>query len=106
MSPSKKLFQKKTIKLSQENYSEKISWVCMECGYEISMSKLPNSFRCPTCRKTKSYFRRKSSRPKNLIVSLKDTEKVKWTCLGCGNEELIDMPQMWKCPLCGYPINK
>ena len=78
----------------------------MECGYEISMNELPNNFRCPVCRKTKSYFRRKTSRPKNQIFSLKESEKAIWTCLACGNEEQIDMPQMWKCPLCGYPIDK
>ena len=66
----------------------------MDCGYEISVSELPDKFRCPICRKTKSYFRRKFSRPKNQIVSLKESEKVIWACLACGNEEQIDMPQI------------
>lgn len=31
------------------------------------------------------------------------SEKAIWTCLECGNEEEIEMPEGWNCSVCGYP---
>ena len=39
---------------------KKIVWICMECGYEVEMSSLPDDWKCPSCDHTRPYFRKKS----------------------------------------------
>ena len=99
----KPYFQKLTLKLGQDPEKEKIYWVCMECGYEAKMTKLPDKFNCPTCGRSKAYYRRKSSKYSDGNISLRKTEKAIWTCLECGNEEEVEMPDRWQCPKCGTP---
>jgi len=36
-------------------------------------------------------------------ILAKEREKVIWTCLQCGNEEEIELPDDWTCSSCGYP---
>ncbi|MFX1279802.1 MAG: rubrerythrin [Promethearchaeota archaeon] len=38
---------------------KKVVWVCMECGYEVEMDALPNSWVCPSCGHSRTYFRKK-----------------------------------------------
>ena len=38
---------------------KKIVWVCMECGYEVEMDKLPKDFKCPSCDHPRAYYRKK-----------------------------------------------
>jgi rubrerythrin len=38
---------------------KKIVWVCMECGYEVEMDKLPENWKSPSCSHDRSYFRKK-----------------------------------------------
>ena len=38
---------------------EKVVWVCMECGYEVEMDKLPADFKCPSCDHPRAYYRKK-----------------------------------------------
>ena len=83
-------------------------WICMECGYQIEQLKLPENWKCPSCKRSKEYFKRKPSKAKEERISVSTKEKltkVFWTCLQCGNEEEIDLPQDWKCSVCGYPKN-
>ncbi len=111
---SKAYFRRRSLKPDHYKVSvketEKAIWKCIECGYEVVMNELPDKFQCPSCNRSKAYFRRKASKPLKYDVSLKeaekDAEKAIWTCLECGNEEEVDMPEGWKCPICGYPKTK
>ncbi|MHA1150637.1 MAG: rubrerythrin [Promethearchaeota archaeon] len=38
---------------------KKIVWVCMECGYEVEMDILPETWKCPSCDHPRAYFRKK-----------------------------------------------
>ncbi|TFG09117.1 MAG: rubrerythrin family protein [Promethearchaeota archaeon] len=38
---------------------EKIVWICMECGYEVEMDKLPEDWKCPSCNHSRAHFRKK-----------------------------------------------
>ena len=38
---------------------EKVVFVCMQCGYEVEMDKLPDSWECPSCGHSRAYFRKK-----------------------------------------------
>ena len=38
---------------------KKIVWVCMECGYEVEMDKLPEDWKCPSCDHPRANFRKK-----------------------------------------------
>jgi YgiT-type zinc finger domain-containing protein len=75
----------------------------MECGFEIKLYKLPDNWKCPSCKKSKEYFKKKQILPKKLLKSDLKREKAIWVCLQCGNEEKIDLPSNWKCSVCGYP---
>jgi rubrerythrin len=81
---------------------EKTIWICMECGFEVLLDKLPENWKCPSCKRSKEYFKRKPIAKEERISVLK-REKATWVCLGCGNEEEVDLPQDWKCSVCGYP---
>jgi len=102
----KPYFQKQILRLSQDPDKEKIYWVCMECDYEAKMNELPNKFSCPTCGRSKAYFRRKASKYNDYHISLRKPETAIWTCLECGNEEEVEMPDQWQCPKCGAPSAK
>lgn len=102
----KPYFQKLILRLSQDPDKEKIHWVCMECGYEAIMNELPDKFNCPTCGRPKAYFRRKASKYNDHQISLRKPETAIWTCLECGNEEEVEMPDQWQCPKCGAPSDK
>ncbi|MCK4687672.1 MAG: hypothetical protein KAT66_06055 [Candidatus Lokiarchaeota archaeon] len=78
-------------------------WICMECGYQIEQDKLPENWKCPSCKRSKEYFKRKPSKAKKERISVSKREKATWVCLECGNEEKVDLPQDWKCSVCGYP---
>ncbi len=78
-------------------------WICMECGYQIEQDKLPENWKCPSCKRSKEYFKRKPSKAKEERISVSTKEKATWVCLECGNEEKVDLPQDWKCSVCGYP---
>lgn len=78
-------------------------WICMECGYQIEQDKLPENWKCPSCKRSKEYFKRKPSKAKEERISVSTKEKATWVCLACGNEEKVDLPQDWKCSVCGYP---
>lgn len=99
----KPYFQKYIVSLTQENESRKTTWRCMECGYEVIMLELPLSFKCPSCNRSKEYFQRKPLKYSNYQNTLGHSEKALWTCLECGNEEEIEMPEDWQCSICGYP---
>ena len=38
----------------------KVVWICMECGFEVEMDELPDSWECPSCGHSRAYFRKKS----------------------------------------------
>ena len=38
---------------------KKIVWICMECGYEVEMDRLPDNFKCPSCDHPRANFRKK-----------------------------------------------
>jgi len=38
---------------------KKIVWICMECGYEVEMDRLPDDFKCPSCDHPRANFRKK-----------------------------------------------
>ncbi len=38
---------------------KKIVWVCMECGYEVELDKLPKGFVCPSCSHPRANYRKK-----------------------------------------------
>ncbi len=38
---------------------KKIVWICIECGYEVELDELPESWKCPSCSKSRAYFRKK-----------------------------------------------
>jgi len=38
----------------------KILWICMECGFQVEMEGLPDSWECPSCGHNRAYFRKKS----------------------------------------------
>ncbi|MFX0071909.1 MAG: rubrerythrin [Candidatus Hermodarchaeota archaeon] len=38
---------------------KKIVWICMECGYEVEMDSLPETWKCPSCDHPRSHFRKK-----------------------------------------------
>jgi rubrerythrin len=103
----KSYFQKEIFDLVHQNLikkEEKASiWVCMECGFEVVLNKLPDNWKCPSCKKSKEYFKKKPILPKKLLKSDLKREKAIWVCLQCGNEEKIDLPSNWKCSVCGYP---
>ena len=96
-------FQKYILSLNQEHESQKMTWSCMECGHEVIMLELPINFKCPSCNRSKAYFQRKSIKYDNYKTTLGHSEKAIWTCLECGNEEEIEMPEVWQCSICGYP---
>jgi rubrerythrin len=101
----KPYFQKYILSLTQDNESEQITWKCMECGFEIKMLELPHSFKCPSCNRSKEYFQRKRKIYENYKTNTGHSEKALWTCLECGNEQEIEMPDGWECSICGYPNN-
>jgi len=37
----------------------KVVWVCLECGYEIELDKIPKDFVCPSCSHPRAYFAKK-----------------------------------------------
>ena len=37
----------------------KIVWICMECGFEVEMDELPQTWECPSCGHNRAYFRKK-----------------------------------------------
>jgi rubrerythrin len=39
---------------------EKITWICLECGFEATMDELPKKWVCPSCGHNRAYFRKKS----------------------------------------------
>jgi len=82
---------------------EKTIWICMECGFEVLLDELPENWKCPSCKRSKEYFKRKPFRAKEERISVSKREKATWVCLKCGNEEEVDLPQEWKCSVCGYP---
>ncbi|MFX0004849.1 MAG: ferritin family protein [Candidatus Hodarchaeota archaeon] len=103
----KSYFQRKTLNLVLDEKSikkQEISgWVCMECGYEVSLEELPDDWECASCGRSKAYFKRKSLKPKKHEIESISKEKAHWICLECGNEEEIELPSGWKCPKCGSP---
>ena len=103
----KSYFQRKSLHLVPDERSleqrDVSGWVCMECGYEAAFEVLPDDWKCVSCGRSKSYFKRKILKPKDYIISSTEREKAHWVCLECGNEEEIDMPVGWKCPKCGFP---
>lgn len=103
----KSYFQRKVLQLVQDEKSltqkEIPGWICMECGYEAPLEKLPDDWKCVSCSRSKAYFKRKSLKPKDYVRYSIDKEKAHWVCLECGNEVEIDMPVGWKCPECGIP---
>ncbi|MFX1418433.1 MAG: rubredoxin-like domain-containing protein [Promethearchaeota archaeon] len=103
----KSYFQRKSLHLFLEEKSaiqKKVSgWVCMECGYEVAVDELPDDWKCTSCGHSKAYFKRKVLKPQQYIIKSIETEKARWVCLECGNEEEIEMPPDWKCPKCGFP---
>jgi rubrerythrin len=38
---------------------KKVVWVCLECGYEVEMDKLPDDWICPSCSHSRAYFMKK-----------------------------------------------
>ena len=106
----KSYFQRKILQLIPDEKSlekkEISGWVCMECGYEVTLEELPEDWKCFSCGRSKSYFKRKVLKPQDYVIYSKETEKAQWVCLECGNEEEIDMPVGWKCPKCGFPHHK
>lgn len=80
---------------------EKTIWICMECGFEVVLDELPDNWKCPACKRSKEYFKRKPIIVKEERISKR--EKATWVCLECGNEEEVDLPYEWKCSVCGYP---
>ncbi len=103
----KSYFQKKTLQLIENEIShqkkEIPGWVCMECGYEVPLKELPDNWNCASCGRSKAYFKRKTLKPKDVLIKSLVTEKANWICLECGHEEEIEMPIGWKCPTCGFP---
>ncbi|MFX1298777.1 MAG: ferritin family protein [Promethearchaeota archaeon] len=103
----KSYFQKKSLHLVLEEKSKKqrkiSGWVCMECGYEVDLEELPDDWKCALCGRSKAYFKRKVLKPEKYEIKSTGTEKARWVCLECGNEEEIEMPPGWKCPKCGFP---
>lgn len=102
----KSYFQKKTLQLIENEISnqkkEILGWVCMECGYEVALKELPDNWNCASCGRSKAYFKRKTLKPKDVLIKSLVTEKAHWICLECGHEEEIEMPIGWKCPTCGF----
>jgi len=100
-------FKKEIFDLTNQNLllkkKEKIVWICMECGFEVLLDKLPENWKCPSCKSSKEYFKRKPFIAKEERISVLKREKATWVCLECGNEEKVDLPQEWKCSVCGYP---
>lgn len=100
-------FKKEIFDLTKQDLllkrKEKTIWICMECGFEVVLEELPDNWKCPACKRSKEYFKRKPSKPKERGVSVSKREKATWVCLECGNEEKVDLPQDWKCSVCGYP---
>ena len=93
-----------TTDISSSEAEEEIIWICMECGYEIQIKQLPDYFRCPICKRNKSYFKRKKSELTTDISSSKAKKKemAVWICSECGFESKIELPKNWKCISCGY----
>jgi len=90
--------------ISSSEAEEEAIWICMECGYEIQIKKLPDYFKCPSCKRNKSYFKRKRSELITDISSSKPKRKemAVWICSDCGFESKIELPKNWKCPSCGF----
>jgi rubrerythrin len=106
----KSYFQKEVFDLVNQNLitkeKEKSIWICMECGFEVVLQKLPDNWKCPSCKKPKEYFKRKPTFPKKSTKLDSKREKATWVCLQCGNEEKVDLPSNWKCSICGYPLKE
>ncbi|UCC21156.1 MAG: hypothetical protein JSV62_07745 [Promethearchaeota archaeon] len=102
----KSYFQRKSLHLISEEQStsqrEVSGWVCMECGYEVALEELPDDWKCASCGRSKAYFKRKVIKKELYEIKSTGTEKARWVCLECGNEEDIEMPPGWKCPKCGF----
>lgn len=98
-------FKKEIFDLTKQDLllkrKEKTIWICMECGFEVVLDELPANWKCPVCKRSKEYFKRKPIIAKEEKISKR--EKATWVCLECGNEEKVDLPQDWKCSVCGYP---
>ncbi|MFW9828280.1 MAG: ferritin family protein [Candidatus Thorarchaeota archaeon] len=103
----KSYFQRKILHLSLDKKTigqkEITGWVCMECGYEVGLEELPDDWKCSSCGRSKAYFKRKALKHKEYKIESISSEKARWVCLECGNEEEIDLPIGWKCSKCGFP---
>ncbi|MFX1315451.1 MAG: ferritin family protein [Promethearchaeota archaeon] len=98
-------FQRKVLNIedSDKSYKHKMGWICMECGYEVELDDLPKDWKCISCGRSKEYFKRKTLDYKGYEISAKDLEKIIWRCHQCGNEQEFELPDNWKCSICGYP---
>jgi len=38
---------------------DKVTWICLECGYQVELNELPDDFVCPSCSHPRDYFRKK-----------------------------------------------
>ncbi|MBD3194813.1 MAG: hypothetical protein GF317_07150 [Candidatus Lokiarchaeota archaeon] len=77
------------------------TWICMECGNEVDIEDLPKNWRCISCGKPKSYFKRKPKSKMSKSQIKLSQEKAIWFCSSCGSEIEVNLPNTWKCPICG-----
>lgn len=89
---------------------------CKICGYiyddekeKMKFKDLPDDWKCPLCGVGKEMFEEVIEEPESKEEDTKKTTT--YRCQICGyvyneEEEFEDLPDDWKCPLCGIPKNK
>ncbi len=101
---SKDYFKKKPAKEILSSFisdkKENIIWQCMECGEEVLMDNIPDSWNCIKCGRSKVYFKRKGVSYNKIGLELKNQEKAVWICKNCGHTVEFNLHNNWKCPLC------